>query len=173
MGYSWKYKAALPIRYFAGFLMLISVFFYGRKLNKAGVSIYSKQPAEWVDIQLWARTNSPQGALFIVPPQLRGFRVDAERSIFGDYKDGIQMYFNPEFGNEWKDRMQRLGNKSGLYEDNLGQNYSNLKEKQFLEIAGKFKEQHNTVFVVSYVDHKMLNFTTTYTNDEFVVYRVH
>lgn len=172
VGYWWRFGKRMPVNLVAGLIMLISLFYYGRNLNKGGVDLNSQQPAGWVEVQNWARTHSQLNDIFIVPPDQRGFRVDGERTIFADYKDGIQMYFNPEFGYQWMERMKTLGNPTNPLEKDLKDNYLKLTESQFRDIADQCAVTHDAVYMITFLNHQHLNFEKTYSNDEFVVYRI-
>jgi hypothetical protein len=63
----------------------------------------------WLDLQQWAKTNTPQAANFLVPPLPEGFRVFSERSIWVDYKDGHAMYSSPGSAPEWRRRLEAIG----------------------------------------------------------------
>ncbi len=57
----------------------------------------------------WAQSNTEVGALFVVPPDLTpGFRVAAQRPIYGQWKDGGEVQFDPALGLRWASRMRSL-----------------------------------------------------------------
>lgn len=140
----------------------------------------------WLEVQSWARDNTLAGSLFIVPPNLFGFRTESERTIYGDWKDGAQTFFNPSFGTEWMKRMRRLG-----YEDSMGiQSFDNLDllrdayealdEERFLEIDREMADSHPQSYVVMFRfqgsagDEELegLEFPVAFENEGFVVYEV-
>ncbi|MEZ6242571.1 MAG: DUF6798 domain-containing protein [Phycisphaerales bacterium] len=63
----------------------------------------------WGDAQAWARTSTPQGAVFITPPYLAGWRVGSHRPTFGELRDGGLLFYAGEPALEWEGRMERLG----------------------------------------------------------------
>jgi len=63
----------------------------------------------WIDVQIWAKANTPEDSIYIIPPYINGFRVYSERSILGCWKDGIISYYNETFAGIWWERMQDLG----------------------------------------------------------------
>jgi hypothetical protein len=67
----------------------------------------------FVHVQDWARRATPPDAVFMTPPQRAGFRVFSERAIVGEWKDGTQQYFDPEFSAEWDSRMEALQGSDG------------------------------------------------------------
>ncbi len=54
----------------------------------------------------WIREHTPAGAVFIIPPNLEGFRVRARRAIVVDYK---AMTFTNEEIWRWFERISRVG----------------------------------------------------------------
>lgn len=63
----------------------------------------------WVELQHWARLNTPATAVFLTPPREAGFRVFSERTAVAEWKDGTQQYFDDAFVREWGLRMEILG----------------------------------------------------------------
>ena len=152
----------------AALLLLIAA----RKVRKEGMEIASQLPEQWVDVQHWANSNSHLNDIFVVPPNMRGFRIDGERTIFGDFKDGIQMYFNPEFAYQWKKRMELLGVKN-LSEDGLEQAYLSLSEENIKSISNDHIDTHPSTYMVSPKSRSRgLNFPVVYENDQYTVYKV-
>jgi hypothetical protein len=88
---------------------LVSGLAFGAARGNAAMNTANAQPREWLDVQRWARDSTPRDAIFVVPPSHEGFRVESERSIYGDWKDGTQAFFNADIGYKWLRRMQRLG----------------------------------------------------------------
>lgn len=57
----------------------------------------------------WAQAHTATGDLFMVPPDLPpGFRVGAQRPIYGQWKDGGEVQFDPVLGLKWASRMSAL-----------------------------------------------------------------
>ncbi len=57
----------------------------------------------------WARDHTPPDAVFVLPPDLPGgFRGASQRSSFGTWKDGGELQFAPQVGQEWARRMALL-----------------------------------------------------------------
>lgn len=138
-------------------------------LNKVHFSIANSQSKEWLSVQQWARENTPKDAAFIVPPYLEGFRVESERTLYGEWKDGTQMIFNPAFGHEWMRRMENLGYKK---ETPLKDAYSALSQDDFKKVAVELDSEHSKVFAVVPVEMKSLDFPVTYSNDKFSVVEI-
>ena len=82
--------------------------------RRQGSWLANAQESGWLEVQVWAKENTRSHDVFIVPPNRSGFRVESERTIYGDWKDGTQMFFNPDFGFEWFRRMKALGYKKEL-----------------------------------------------------------
>lgn len=69
------------------------------------------QPAtdsDWTDVQVWVNQGTPPQALLLTPARMNGFRIRGGRAIVGEWRDGTQLYFSPEFGPGWKERLQAL-----------------------------------------------------------------
>lgn len=88
---------------------LVSGLAFGAARANPMMNAANAQPPDWLDVQRWARDSTPRDAVFVVPPSHDGFRVESERSIYGDWKDGTQAFFNADVGHEWLRRMQKLG----------------------------------------------------------------
>ena len=165
------FKSRLPLSYFIGGLLVIALTNYGGKLKKQGLSISSSQSA-WIDAQLWSREHTTPSDAFIVPPHLRGFRIDSERTIYGDYKDGIQMYFNPAFGYDWLDRMNKLGNSSEFKEQDLEANFNKLNMQEFQELAASFGEENTSIYLIALKEQQAAKTSLIYQNQEYFIYKL-
>lgn len=99
----------------------------------SGFTLHSKQEPAWVAVQEWAASVTPEDAGFIVPPDQRGFRVDSHRSVYVDWNDGTQNFFNQAFGPAWLERMKHVGFNGKIAE--MGSGYRHLGEKDFLLVA--------------------------------------
>jgi len=133
---------------------------------------------EWVSVQIWARTHTDPEDMFIVPPNISGFRDESERAIYGDWKDGTQMFFNPAFGYEWIRRMKALGYREDMpvrsFEnlDKLGEGFEDLSESDFLRIGDEIRADDREIFLVMTRERGSLNFPELYRNEKFTVYKV-
>lgn len=187
----WKYAFAAFMLF--SFLMFLYRFIFGNELaltkyfyfilpsivifTGAGIylkhrnfSIHNRQEKYWLDVQLWARANTAHNAAFIVPPYLEGFRVESQRTVYCDWKDGTLLNFNPAFGMEWMRRMEKLGYKKGL---SPGDGFRNLEEKDFTGIAQEMQTQTiRPVLLVMTKDRGTLNFPKVYENEKFIAYRI-
>ncbi len=135
---------------------------------KGKFTIQNKQDKAWLAVQAWAKNNTPLDAVFIVPTNKEGFRVESERTCYGDWKDGTQMFFNPEFGKEWMRRMKMLG----FEDDNrLEQTYLALNETDFQVIADELSPAHSEIYVVT-LSEKTLAFNERFKNKKFTVFQV-
>lgn len=132
-------------------------------------SINNAQNEQWLDVQQWANRSTDIADTFIVPPANLGFRVESERTIYGDWKDGTQMFFNPEFGYEWIKRMQKLGFTN---EASLAQDFKQVDQTTFVDIANDLRIENHAVFLVMYRDRAGITFPVAYHNKDFTVYKV-
>ena len=167
----WVFKIKLAPKFWPVVLLLLMVVMAARKVRKEGVLISSHLPVSWVEVQHWARSNSDISSLFIVPPDMRGFRIDAERTIVGDYKDGIQMYFNPDFGYQWEERMKLFGAELPTSEEKLQQQFKSLGKSDIETIANAFSS-HPSVFLVSNKANPHFSYPSAFENEEYIVYKV-
>jgi hypothetical protein len=93
----------------------------------------------YVEVQEWARSSTPQEAVFMTPPQRAGFRVFSERTIVGEWKDGTQQYFDEAFSGEWLARMTALQGVDGTAP------YWLLDEPGLLSVAYDYRVTHIVV----------------------------
>lgn len=149
------------------FLLAIGV---AGSLNRVQFSIKNAQEKNWLDVQQWAKQNTSANAAFIAPPYLEGFRVESERTLYGEWKDGTQMFFDPSFGNEWMRRMKMMGfNES----KKLSESYKELRESDFLMISDEARIGENSkVYAVVPLEMKTLHFRKAYSNGKFSVYEI-
>lgn len=118
--------------------------------------------AAWRDVQAWARQNTPVDATFMTPPYYYGFRVESERPVVGEWKDGTQQYFSVPFTAAWWQRMQDLhaANASDT-------RYNDLSAAEVTALAQKYQAR----FAVFFNDTE-LPFSIIYRNAWFRVYQV-
>ncbi len=81
-------------------------------LWRPGIHVYADS-SPWIDIQNWARKNSPKEAIFITPPQEAGpyqpdWRVFSERSSIASLYDLFEIALKPDYFATWKPRFESL-----------------------------------------------------------------
>ncbi|MGB4802284.1 MAG: DUF6798 domain-containing protein [Anaerolineae bacterium] len=116
----------------------------------------------WRDVQIWARENTPVDAAFITPPYYYGFRVESQRPVVGEWKDGTQQYFSVPFTAVWWQRMQDL-HAAGASDIR----YNDLSAAEVTAIAQKYQAD----FIVFFIERE-LPFPVVYRNQWFRVYQV-
>lgn len=52
--------------------------------------------AEWLEVQRWARAETPVETMFLVPQHLQSFRVGARRRVWSSGDDGAVGFWDPE-----------------------------------------------------------------------------
>jgi hypothetical protein len=109
----------------------------------------------WIEVQKWARQNTPKSAVFLTPPREAGFRVFSERTSVGEWKDGTQQYFDDAFVREWGLRMEILGDLPKRNDEELRQ------------IAQRLGATH----IVLPARQERAGFAELYRNRDFAVYR--
>jgi len=172
----------LKIRDKKKFLVVISlafalIFDFVVIYERGGFAIHLKGYDEkridpWVDIQLYAKNNTPKDSLFIVPPYKAypDFRMFSERASFGDWIDGgLTIFFGNEYGKTWLTRMKDLGLSGKTYFD-VGllkerEEYNSISAERFLEVTKKY----DTDYVVVEKP-KKLSLPLVYENKNFIIY---
>ncbi len=150
-------------------VVIVLVLGSGAYLKKGNFLIDNAQEGKWLDVQIWAKQNTSPKDMYIVPPTIEGFRVESERTIYGDWKDGTLMNFNPNFGYEWFRRMKKLGYREGTA---FKEGFKNLTETDFVNIANEETRNGHRTFLVMFKERDTLNFSIVYKNEKFIVYEV-
>ena len=134
-------------------------------------------------IQLWAKLNTPENSIFIIPPHLEGFRIESERSIYVSWKDGTVAFFDEDLGSIWLKRLQMLGFQPTRGEDTLDYVsfdevekildpiYRNLDSELIFDIAKNL----DTCFVyfVTFEDTNFIEeFQIYYKNQKYIIYYI-
>jgi len=174
------YRQNMPLRYVASasvtiVLLLGCGYMAG---NNFHFSINNVQERNWLAVQKWAKENTDVEDLFIVPPNIASFRDESERAIYGDWKDGTQMFFNPAFGYEWVRRMKNLGYRESMTIksfdrlNELEESFKNLSESDFFKIANDSAAKSRDIFLVMFNEKNILKFPELYRNEKFIVYKV-
>lgn len=102
-------------------LVLFGLFFnYRRELRPNNQLLES-----WLTLQKWVKNNTSKNCLFLVPFYSRGFRMESERAIVGEEKDGGHSLYSFAMTQMWRERKQDLTNWEGLDAKQL----ENLREK--------------------------------------------
>lgn len=138
--------------------------------NTDGLDLKDVQDHHWREAQSWAREHTGRADVFIVPPDLSGFRVGAERTSYGDWKDGTQMFFDPAFRREWIRRMRKLG-----YDGDPGRiarNYRALGAKSFTEIAAEFRGPGRAVYAILPREARPKPFPVVFRNERYRIYAI-
>ena len=131
--------------------------------------VYDEEPL-WLDVQAWAKKHTDVRDAFIAPPdEDEGFRVEAERSVYAETRDGSLMNFNPAFGREWIRRMNMLGSAGPSEGDSK---FCELEVEQLRKIASEIRIAGHRVFLVWPCDDRELPLSESYNNDDYVVYQV-
>lgn len=119
----------------------------GAMYLRGSFSFNPRVELEWLTVQKWAQKNTPEDALFIIPPEQRGFRIFSERSVYGTWYDGLILFFNPTAGEEWFQRMKQLGYRTGMHIDEFALAYNKIQPERFLS-GLDLKQKHSAVYVI-------------------------
>lgn len=60
----------------------------------------------WLEIQWWARNNTPPDTVFMVPLDMAGFSIQARRPVWVDWKSGAAVMWEPAFYWVWRPRIE-------------------------------------------------------------------
>lgn len=80
----------------------------------------------WIEVQKWAKSNTGTSCVFLTPFYNTGFRVESDRAIVGDMKDGTLSFYSENFAYEWKRRYDKLNSWETLSSGDL-----NALQKEF------------------------------------------
>jgi hypothetical protein len=125
--------------------------------------------SNWRAVQEWAKANTPQDAMFLVPTYPGGFRAFSERSSWGEWKDGQAMYLYPLFEDEYRKRMMAVGYSWGKWNgtEDITARYKQLPWSQLLAIA----RQNHLSYIIQFRD--VANpATPIFANQDYSVYKV-
>ena len=144
------------LRYSSTILVLLTIFMYILPATYHRMVIPVEKRGKWVQVQVWAKENTPQDAMFLTPPYRQGFRVYSERSTVVEEKDGTQQYFDTDYSYEWWARMTDIGR---------GKKYDDLSPERLTELCRKYGASY-LVFPAA----KKLPFPYVYQNADYRVY---
>jgi hypothetical protein len=157
---AWKDRVSIGIiRKLATGIVVLTLAFYVIPSAFSRFHPAQRYESGWIDVQLWAKENTPIHATFLTPPYSQGFRIFSERPIVVDWKDGTQQYFDTEYGYEWWERVQMVGGNSRKYDE--------MSEEEYIAIARKYKASYIVVPAS-----RTLNLEKAYVNKEYAVYRI-
>ena len=111
---------------------------------------------DWLDVQVWAKVNSPVEAVFLAPPEIPGFRSFSERNLVSSAKDGGLIFYSAQYAIDWQQRRQAL------------KGYDNFTSADFLAV----KNLYSFDYLVVKVNHQPLDFNLVYFNPGFKVYKL-
>lgn len=161
----WKIQRQQSPRYAHRFVVWFAyamVVFTGPMFLDSTIPISQIQTAEsWADVQTWVRHYTPQDATFITPPELDGFRIGAQRTQLGDWKDGTVGIFDETWVVEWRARMVDLGLDETTF------SFEPLNQGRLCYVATKYDMDYAVVF-----NSWGITGQAVYHNNDFSVYPV-
>jgi hypothetical protein len=108
------------------------------------------------DLQSWAKHNTTVDSVFLIPPNLPGFRSFSERSIVADLKDGGVIFYSPDYANDWQQRMVDL------------QSYRDFNLDDFIKLSTKYPFN----YLVVTQKHQPIELPIVFQNQEFKIYQI-
>lgn len=177
----WHKKNTKPLQLIA---VLITIIFFitlftliTLNLARPGIYIFPRKTA-YYDVQIWAKNNTSQSALFITPPANwwmydAEWRVISERSTVCTLSELLEAAFDPAYIAYWKPRFEDVA--PGVLKQFKGNYLENLKianeafyhhsTQDFIQLSKKYK----ATYLVVDKQHKH-NLPVVYQNEEYVVY---
>lgn len=137
------------------FAILFSLFATKAFLNHQLIQ-FPKQKNDWIDLQLWAKDNTPNDAIFLVPPKQTGFRIFSHRTIVGDIKDGAVVIYDRSYALEWFEVMNQL------------ESYQNFNERDFQ----KLRQIYSFDYIVTKKE-QSIDLSIFYKNKSFTIYKIY
>ena len=157
---------------------------------------YAEVAQSYLDVQLWAKKNTPTDALFMPDPSRSyGWRDFSERSSFGNlrewgycaiaynpdanvYREGIERMRNFEIDAEKVSNRDLRESKTSIYGQKLNKDiratFYNMRAEQLKEISNKYKIDY---VIMNRKYHKpaqqadlLKKFRVVYMNDHFIVF---
>ena len=120
----------------------------------------------------WARLSTPQGALFVVPPDnwedFGAFRLAAERGVYATIMEVNQLAFDASVYNEMHQRLINLGIKSSGNRDFDQTGYYELTSKDLLKL-GKKEHADYIVFERKQLHGYLSSIPSVYQDTNYVV----
>lgn len=165
---SWNVKS-IKISYFNPIIIILVIFLSCFILIQTDIQ---QKETENDKLYEWIQGNTPNDAIFIIPPTMEDFRLRANRAIVVDWK---AFPFKDSAIIEWRDRIFDVTNNQ---ENNLifqgfssypqlEKSYTLLNESYFLYLC----EKYNVEYIVITTERE-LKFTELYSNNLYRVYRI-
>jgi hypothetical protein len=114
----WVPTVAAPFLILAASVVAVSPAFMQGARNAAidrqfgGLSFDAARSRGWVDAMIsagaWARDNTAEQSLFLVPPEAEKFRLYAERALYYVPKDRSLSVLDRDFAGTWRERERRV-----------------------------------------------------------------
>lgn len=153
-----------------GRLFLISLIISAALFVAAKPSLlYFTYDAQTTQLYDFIRQETPQDAIFLIPPSLGSFRLGAERAIVVDYK---AFPFEEERMLEWVERVQAVSNNPPIDE---GKNYYDLVLEGYdaldVEKISTLKYEYNISYAL-FMKPSHRELPVTFENEVYVLYEV-
>ncbi len=159
--------AAFGVVWYIGFWQPIGIFIYGER-------------TPWVEVQQWARDNTPAEARFITPPEKWGlqesdWRVHSERASVATLSEVLMAAFQPGYETDWRARFElvapgALEKFDGDYFNNVSLTraaYDSLSTQDLLVVACQLDAQYAVI-----QNPRSHDLPVAYENTEYTVYSV-
>jgi hypothetical protein len=174
-------------------ISLSTVWYHERDQYLRWHNTYSKIASSYLDVQLWAKKNTPTDALFMPDPSHSyGWRDFSERSSFGNLREWgyCVIAYNPDYKlyQEGLKRMQEFGidiekireediinSSTFIYGSKLVNDirteFYNMKEEQIQYLSNKYSIDY-IVMNKQYHKNSFCSFNAAYENQHYIIYKL-
>ncbi len=104
---------------------------------------------QYAGVATWAHDKTAKSALFLTPTGFSNFRIQAQRSLVTDWRDGTQLYFSAKFGPEWLSRVSAIEPGLTLSDDRQrlisrgdAAELSILSDQSLIDLAQKYRANY-------------------------------
>ncbi len=146
----------LITRLFSLTVLILLLSNFGRQKFLSQIELPSRSASDWQQTQLWAKNNTPTGAIFLTPAHRVGWRIFSQRSIVAEIKDGSSGLYNYAFARDWQERIATI---------------HPLGTKTSAEII-LLKEKYAIDYLVTFSETPQSKLTEVFHNPTFIIYKL-
>lgn len=148
-------------------ILICAIFALGRYHGRFNYASFIKNPTPETDLAIWAKKNTFQEALFLIPPEFESFRLIANRAVVADWKS---FPFQEEAMYEWAQRMCDIGNLKdcqfrNISLDMISNGYRTHTQNSVQQLAHKYHFQY-------LITKKRVDLKEIYATNNYFVYKL-